>query len=136
MSSHESKCDDESLKDIILKIEAVHVHVHRLKTRIDTIISENPGKFTSVNELSMHGPPDRVNYFDRYPMFPASAKGKNASPVRSVKTKFNMGDLHMPGNEVSSCLEMSPLIEVTSKPQQEVLCENVSIYNEGVIFYL
>ncbi|KAI9125916.1 hypothetical protein K1719_003334 [Acacia pycnantha] len=120
-SSLESKDSDKSLEDIILKIEAVHEQVHRLKTRVDTIVSENPGKFTSVNKLSMHEPSDRLNHFERHPTSPASDRSKNAFPVRSIKTEFNMDDLLMPGNEVSSCVEMSPLIEITSKPQHEVL---------------
>lgn len=132
LSSLESKDSDKSLKDIILKIEAVHEQVHRLKTRIDTVISENPGKFTSVNKLSMHEPSDGLNHFERYPTSPASARSKNAFPVRSVKTEFNMGDLLMPGNEVSSCVEMSPLIETTTRPQHEVLWEDTK---DGVLIH-
>ncbi|XP_028769124.1 uncharacterized protein LOC114726636 isoform X2 [Neltuma alba] len=130
LSSLESKDSDKSLKDIILKIEAVHEQVHRLKTRIDVVINENPVKFTSVNKLSMHEPSDGLNHFERHSTSPAGARSKHAFPARSVKTEFNMGDLLMPGNEVSSCVEMSPLIETTCKPQHEVLWEDTK---DGVL---
>ncbi|XP_057458013.1 uncharacterized protein LOC130748783 isoform X3 [Lotus japonicus] len=56
--------NDKSLVDIIQKIEAVQSQVQELKTRCDRVISENPGKFCSVNQLTVHRPSDGLNHSD------------------------------------------------------------------------
>ncbi|KAF7825083.1 uncharacterized protein G2W53_016247 [Senna tora] len=132
LSSLDCKDSDEILKDLILKIEAVHARIRGLKTRVDTVISENPVKFSSVNKLSICGPSEGLNNFDKNPTSPTSARNKNTSPVTSVKTEFNMGDLLLHGSEVTSCVEMCPLIETTDKPQHEVLWEDTK---DGVLIH-
>lgn len=133
LSCLDYKDSDKCLKDIILKIEEVHAQVQRLKTRADTVTSENPGKFSSVNKLSLQGPSVGLNIYERNPTS-ASARNKNTFPIRSGKTNFNMGDLLRHGSDVSSCVEMFPLIETNNNPQHEVLWEDVSFYTNLILF--
>ncbi|KAJ7961896.1 Elongation factor 4 [Quillaja saponaria] len=40
--------NDNLLEEVIQKLEEVHSHVQKLKTRMDKVVSENPKKFSSV----------------------------------------------------------------------------------------
>ncbi|XP_019461078.1 PREDICTED: uncharacterized protein LOC109360557 isoform X3 [Lupinus angustifolius] len=46
------------LDEIVRKIEAIESHVQKLKTQIDKVVSENPGKFRSATQSSNIGPID------------------------------------------------------------------------------
>lgn len=72
--------NDKSLVDIIQKIEAVQSQVQELKTRCDRVISENPGKFCSVNQLTVHRPSDGLNHSD--PQTAIFAGNENSFSVR------------------------------------------------------
>ncbi|KAG5095872.1 hypothetical protein JHK84_051460 [Glycine max] len=54
--------NDKAIKDIIQRIEELQSQVGKLKTRIDNVVSENPGKFCSVTQLSMIGSSDGFNH--------------------------------------------------------------------------
>ncbi|XP_030511981.2 uncharacterized protein LOC115726308 isoform X2 [Rhodamnia argentea] len=47
-----------SLEQILAKIETAKSHICKLKARMDKVLNENPGKFSSVNRLSMLPPKD------------------------------------------------------------------------------
>ncbi|GLT67771.1 hypothetical protein SLA2020_400550 [Shorea laevis] len=59
-SSLEFGNDDNFLEQILRRIEVAHSQVHKLKTRIDKVISENPGKYSSVNKLTLLAPSDAL----------------------------------------------------------------------------
>ena len=94
---------DKSLNDIIEKIEAVQSQVHKLKTRIEKVISENSGKFDSVTRLDMPGP-------------------------SQLEPEYHMGDPFIPGNGNASFSRkgVASLIETTDRPELEDPPEDVS----------
>lgn len=133
-SSLEFGNDDNFLEQILRKIEVAHSQVHMLKTRIDKVISENPGKYYSVNKLTLLAPSDALASSDQDPASPPDSRHRLT--VRSLCTsswrvsECNMGDLPMPESTVLSHGEVNPLsniIESMAQPQVADLCENVSI---------
>ncbi|KAE9592185.1 hypothetical protein Lalb_Chr19g0126551 [Lupinus albus] len=106
--------NNKLLDDIIQKIEAIQSHVQKLKTQIDKVVSENPGKFRSVTQSSNIGP----------------IGGFNHSDLNSA----SFADLLMPGNTFPSHEGITPLIETINRPQLEVPSENdvVLIQNQVV----
>ncbi|KAK4840572.1 hypothetical protein QYF36_012667 [Acer negundo] len=81
LTSLELREGDNSLEQILRKIEAAQSKVHKLKTRIDMVTSENPGKFTSINNLSLLVPCDALTDSDRATFPP---KNVNGMPDRSL----------------------------------------------------
>lgn len=59
--------NDKSWNDIIEKIIEIQSRVQNLKNKYEKVISENPGKFSSVNQLSILGPSDGRNHSDLKP---------------------------------------------------------------------
>jgi len=59
--------NDKSWNDIIEKIIEIQSRVQNLKNKYEKVISENPGKICSVNQLSMLGPSDRRIHSDLKP---------------------------------------------------------------------
>ncbi|TKY68937.1 hypothetical protein E2542_SST05200 [Spatholobus suberectus] len=112
---------DKSLDDIIQKIEVIQSQVQQLKTRTDTVISENRRKFCSVTQLSMHGPSNGFNHFD---LKSATFAGNgNTFPFvfshssSQLQSEFHMGDLFMPGNASPIREGIIPCIETTDRPK-------------------
>lgn len=66
-SSQDYYDNDKSWDDIIQQLIAIQSRVQNLTNRYEKVISENPGKFRSVNQLSMLGPSDGRNYSDLKP---------------------------------------------------------------------
>ncbi|KAH1156123.1 hypothetical protein AAZX31_18G233100 [Glycine max] len=91
--------NDKAIKDIIQRIEELQSQVGKLKTRIDNVVSENPGKFCSVTQLSMIGSSDGFNH----------SRHNSASFV---------------GNDNTFPDRITSFIETTIKPQLEFLQEN------------
>ncbi|XP_019461076.1 PREDICTED: uncharacterized protein LOC109360557 isoform X1 [Lupinus angustifolius] len=102
------------LDEIVRKIEAIESHVQKLKTQIDKVVSENPGKFRSATQSSNIGP----------------IGGFNHSDLNSA----SFADLLMPGNTLPTHEGITPLIETIIRPQLEVPSENdvVLIQNQVV----
>lgn len=50
------KDTDKSFLELIEKIEELSSQVENLKTRINTVITENPGKFSSITQSNTIGP--------------------------------------------------------------------------------
>jgi hypothetical protein len=133
-SSLEFGNDDNFLEQILRKIEVAHLQVHKLKTRIDKVISENPGKYYSVNKLTLLAPSDALASSDQDPASPPDSRHRLT--VRSLcnssrhVSECNMGDLPMLESTVLSHGEVNPLsniIESMAQPQVADFCENVSI---------
>jgi len=59
--------NDKSWNDIIQKIIEIQSRVRNLENRYKKVISENPGKFCSVNQLSILGLSDGRNHSDLKP---------------------------------------------------------------------
>ncbi|XP_048232765.1 uncharacterized protein LOC8285623 [Ricinus communis] len=121
-TSFETKDEDNIQENILWKIEVLQLQVRKLKARIEKVVSENPGKFSSVNRLSMPASGDAMTGSDHNPVS-APEDGDRMCP-RSLYTlsqhacDFNMGDL-MPDSVVSSHGEVTPLpdmIEGTGQP--------------------
>ncbi|KAK3222916.1 hypothetical protein Dsin_009941 [Dipteronia sinensis] len=133
-TSLESREGDNSLEQILWKIEVAQSEVHKLKTRINKVVSENPGKFTSVNRLSLLVPCDALTGSDRA----TSPKNVNGMLDRSQYissqhiSECNMRNLFMPESTVSSHREVNPfadMIESIGLPQVGVSCENIEEAN-------
>jgi hypothetical protein len=133
-SSLEFGNDDNFMEQILRRIEVAHSQAHKLKTRIDKVISENPRKYYSVNKLTLLAPSDALTSSDQDPASPPG--GGHRLTARSLFTssrhlpECNMGDLPMPEGSALSHGDVNPLssiIESMAQPQVADLCENVSI---------
>jgi hypothetical protein len=133
-SSLEFGNDDNFMEQILRRIEVAHSQAHKLKTRIDKVISENPRKYYSVNKLTLLAPSDALTSSDQDPASPPGSGHRLTA--RSLFTssrhlpECNMGDLPMPEGTALSHGDVNPLssiIESMAQPQVADLCENVSI---------
>ncbi|XP_061375913.1 uncharacterized protein LOC133318003 isoform X2 [Gastrolobium bilobum] len=116
--------DNKSLDDIIETIEAVMSQVQKLKTRVDNVVSENPGKFCSVTQLSMIRPSNGFNHFGHNSA--TFAGNGNTMPVSFVhassqlKSEPYMEDVLTTENTLSTREGITPFIETTNRPLREV----------------
>ncbi|KAK2657578.1 hypothetical protein Ddye_010630 [Dipteronia dyeriana] len=130
-TSLELREGDNSLEQMLWKIEVAQSEVLKLKTRTDMVVSENPGKFTSVNNLSLLVRCDALTNSDRATSPP---KNVNGMPDRSLSISSqhifdsDMRDLFMPESAVSRHREATlfpDMIESIGLPQVRVSCENI-----------
>ncbi|TKY65241.1 hypothetical protein E2542_SST08099 [Spatholobus suberectus] len=128
LSSVDHEDNDKSINDIIQRIEELQSQVGKLKTRIDNVVSENPGKFCSVTQLSMIGPSGGFNHSGHNST--SFVGNDNTLPVRFVrasshlKSGLNTEDLLLTENTLPTREGITPFIETTNKPQLEFLQEN------------
>jgi hypothetical protein len=71
--------NDKSWEAAIQKLTAIQSQVQNLKSRYDKVISENPGRFCSVNQLSALEPSDGLNQSDLKPASRAGNKNTFSS---------------------------------------------------------
>jgi hypothetical protein len=71
--------NDKSWEATIQKLTAIQSQVQNLKSRYDKVISENPGRFCSVNQLSALEPSDGLNQSDLKPASRAGNKNTFSS---------------------------------------------------------
>uniref|UniRef100_A0A7N1A2P6 Uncharacterized protein n=1 Tax=Kalanchoe fedtschenkoi TaxID=63787 RepID=A0A7N1A2P6_KALFE len=64
--------EKSSLERLLAKIYSVQSRVHDLTSRVDKVISENPGKFSSLNKLSLLAPCESGASTVQYPTTPSS----------------------------------------------------------------
>ncbi|KAK9273936.1 hypothetical protein L1049_018748 [Liquidambar formosana] len=123
-SSLEFRDGDNSLEQILRKIYVVRTQVHKLRTRVDKVVSENPRKFASVNKLSSLVPCDALTSSAQNPVSPPC--NGDIMPIRAPCTashllsEYNMADLVKSESAISSHGEVTPLpdmIESTDQPQ-------------------
>ncbi|CAJ1827124.1 unnamed protein product [Sphenostylis stenocarpa] len=128
LSSADLEDNDKAINDIIQSIQELQSHVGKLKTRIDNVVSENPGKFCSVTRLCMSGPSDGFNPSGHNS---SSLVGNNNTfSVRFVpassqqKSELNSEDLLLTENTLPTRSLISPFIGTTNMPQLEFLQDN------------
>lgn len=119
---------ENSMGQMLSKIELAQSQVRKLKTRIDKVVNESSGKFSSINSLSLLVPCDALTSSDGNAASPP--KSGNEMPDRSlyIASKHlldcNMGDLVMPGSGEAT---LPPnMIRSASQPQLGDSCEPVS----------
>lgn len=135
---------DNSLEQMLWKIDMLQSQVCKLKARVDKVVSENPGKFCSVNKLSALVPCNALNGSDENAAYPT--KNGNGILDRShclssqhISDDSNMGDLFVPESTVSTHGEVTPrpdLIDTTVQPFVGVSRVNVSFYALPHSFWL
>ncbi|ESW11624.1 hypothetical protein PHAVU_008G045900 [Phaseolus vulgaris] len=130
LSSADLEDNDKTIIDIIKCIEELQSRVGKLKTRIDNVFRENPGKFCSVTQLGMIGPSDGLNHSGRNS---SSLFGNdNTFPVRffrassQYKSELNTDDLLLTQDTLPTRAMATPFIETTNMPQLEFLQENTN----------
>ena len=119
---------ENSMGQMLSKIELVQSQVRELKTRIDKVVNENSGKFSSINSLSLLVACDALTSSDGNAASPP--KSGNEMPDRSLYiaskhlSDCTMGDLVMPGSEGAT---LPPdMIRSASQPGFGDSCEPVS----------
>ncbi|KAF5446140.1 hypothetical protein F2P56_031792 [Juglans regia] len=137
-SSLEFGNGDNSLEQILSKIEVAHSQVRKLKTQIDKVISENPGKFCSINKLSLPVPSDALISSDQSPASPPDnghrLSAKSPFTSRHI-SEGSMGDIPMSESAVFSLGEGNPLssiIESNYQSRVRGLYENTE---EGILIH-
>lgn len=118
-SSFEFGSGDNSLEQILWKIELAHSKVRKMKTQIDKVISETPSKYSSVNKLSFPVPCDALNSSDQNPASPP-----DNGPGLLARSLFTSS------RPVSECSTnpLSGIIGSMDQSQVGGVCENVSIF--------
>ncbi|WJX85878.1 hypothetical protein P8452_68264 [Trifolium repens] len=76
--------NDKSWEATIQKLTAIQSQVQNLKSRYDKVISENPGRFCSVNQLCALKPSDGLDHSDLKP----GSHAENASSGDDGKVPF------------------------------------------------
>ncbi|KAJ9680579.1 hypothetical protein PVL29_019789 [Vitis rotundifolia] len=131
-SSLEFRDNDNSLEEILWKIEKAKLQVNKLKTRMDKVVSENAGKYSSINKL-MLVPCNASTSSARNPTSPSNG---NRMPVGSLYaasqhvSDCNMGDLGMPETAASSHGEATPVPDIIESTEQHQT-EEVLIHNQA-----
>ncbi|KAI7979116.1 hypothetical protein LOK49_Contig508G00006 [Camellia lanceoleosa] len=152
-SFRESKDINDSVEEIVQKIETMHCHVQRLKSRLVVVIAENGMKFSSSENLSHLVPCDGQTSSPRSPTFSAgngdtTSLGALYNPNQQM-SEYDFGDFVMPENMVSSYGEASSVPDIIEstvsllssadvtvhQPQigdsSEAIMDNVQIHNQA-----
>ncbi|XP_050207026.1 uncharacterized protein LOC126656490 [Mercurialis annua] len=140
-TSLESKPEDNIQENILLKIELLQLQVRKLKARIEKVVSDNPGRFSSVNMLSMPASGDALTSSDQN--IASSSEDDDGMHVRSLctlsphRSDFNTRDL-IPDSVVSSHGEVAPLPDMIKSTNQmlvgmsgEKTAEEILIHNKA-----
>ncbi|GAB4861971.1 hypothetical protein Ancab_037225 [Ancistrocladus abbreviatus] len=134
--------DGNSFEGILKRIEETQSQVHQLRAQIDKVISENPGKFVSLDNYGLLAQSDALMSYTPNPEFPRTngefQRGTlNTSSLHISENKA--GDQVMPESAVSSFGEVTPLpdmIESTDQPSVGPSCEKVEdralLYNSSI----
>ena len=127
---------DSISEHILRQIEVLKSHVHKLKSRADKVASENPVKFSSVNNLSLLAPSNALTSSEQNPASVPKIGDRLLHTQTQHMSGCNMGDL-MPETAISShgeATSRSDMIENTGQPQGGVSCGNVRV--SSVIYSL
>jgi len=119
------KDNDKSFVDMIENVDALLSQVENLKTRIDIVKYENPGKFCSATQSNIVGPSNGLN---RSVYNSASFAGEEIPVPGSFagKPELYTEDQLMTDNALSTREGITPSIESANRTQFEVQGENVS----------
>lgn len=139
------KDSDNSLDQVLWKIELVHSRVHKLKSQLDKIMSKNASKFSSSENLSLLVPCEAQTSSAPSPTF--SAGNADTTSVGAICNltqhllEYDLGELVMHESAISSYAEtvhVPDIIESTvgllsaadvtfHQPQIGDSCEDVSL---------
>ncbi|OVA07719.1 hypothetical protein BVC80_1827g89 [Macleaya cordata] len=114
--SLECRDGDNSIEQILWKIEIAQSKAQKLKTQVDKLLSTNAGKFSSMENLSLLVSSDLPTSSARSPTF--SPRHGDAMPIGALYTpprhisEYEIGDLVMPESAVSSYGEVTPLPDI------------------------
>ncbi|XP_058182643.1 uncharacterized protein LOC131300701 isoform X2 [Rhododendron vialii] len=105
-SFYESKDGNESLEEILHRIETVHSRVHKLKSQLVVVIGENGMKLSSSENLSLLVPCDGQNSSAHSPTFSAcngdtTSLGALNIPNQNL-SEYDIGDFMLPESMFSS----------------------------------
>ncbi|KAG6774060.1 hypothetical protein POTOM_021409 [Populus tomentosa] len=127
---------DSISEHILRQIEVLKSQVHKLKSRADKVASENPVKFSSVNNLSLLAPSNALTSSEQNPASVPKIGDRLLHTQTQHMSGCNMGFL-MPETAISShgeATSRSDMIENTGQPQGGVSCGNVRV--SSVIYSL
>lgn len=128
--------NDSSVEQILHKIGVVHLQVTNMKTRLHKIMSENAGKFSSTDKLSLLAPCNALTSSAVNPASPPNNEGtmligSSSYMANQLIQEYNMGDLVMPESAASSHGEVthvSDIVESTDRLEVGGSSKNVSLY--------
>ncbi|GAV66532.1 hypothetical protein CFOL_v3_10042 [Cephalotus follicularis] len=143
---------NNSLEQILWKIEIVHSRVHKLKCQVDVIMSKTAAKFSSLENLSLLAPNDVQTSSVPSPTFSAGngdtiSVGAIYNPSQHMP-EYDIGELVLPESAISNygeAFHVPDIIESTvgllsaadvtfHQPQMgdscEDILENVLIHNQ------
>ncbi|KAG2672136.1 hypothetical protein I3760_13G025900 [Carya illinoinensis] len=125
-SSLEFGNGDNSLEQILWKIEVAHSQVRKLKTQIDKVISENPGK----NKLSLPVPSDALTSPDQSPASPPDNRHRLLAKSPFTSRHISEG-VPMSESAVFSLGEGNPLPNIIESIDQSQTEEGILIHNQA-----
>ncbi|RVW88627.1 hypothetical protein CK203_033096 [Vitis vinifera] len=113
--------DDDSLEQILCKIEMAQSRVQKLKAQLDMVVPKNVVKFSSSENLSLLAPCDGQTSSAHSPNFSAG-NGDAISvgaiyPPTGLLSEYEMGDLVLPESALSSfgeAVSVPDIIESTT----------------------
>ncbi|OVA12255.1 hypothetical protein BVC80_1779g26 [Macleaya cordata] len=114
--SLECRDGDNSIEQILRKIEIAQSKAQKLKIQVDKLLTTNAGKFSSMENLSLLVSSDLPTSSARSPTF-SPGRGE-AMPIGALYTpprhisEYDIGDLVMPESAVSSYGEATPLPDI------------------------
>ncbi|KAK4755635.1 hypothetical protein SAY87_009392 [Trapa incisa] len=125
---------DTSMEQILARIMMAQSQIHQLKTRIEKVISENPGKFSSVNRLSLAVSGSAGNISDEVPASPAT-KGqlpsiKSLCAAAELVSDGDATDLLLPSQPISEHLGITALPDVVESTKK---IEDGLYINSGMV---
>lgn len=101
----ESRDTDNSLEQVLWKIEVVHSRLHKLKGQMDKVMSKNAAIFSSSENLSLLAPCEAQTSSAPSPTFSAG-NGELSVSVMCASTQriseCDIGDLMKPESAISS----------------------------------
>ncbi|OMO72773.1 hypothetical protein CCACVL1_17602 [Corchorus capsularis] len=150
----EFRDNNNSLEQVLWKIEIVHSRVHKLRSQLDLVMSKNASKFSSSENLSLLAACDAQTSSAPSPTFSAGngdtiSMGPVFNTTHQQISEYDVGDLVMPANSIANygeAFHVPDIIEstvgllssadVTSHQPHigdscEDIVENVLIQNEG-----
>ncbi|CAM8901777.1 unnamed protein product [Rhodiola kirilowii] len=124
--------EDTFREQILAKIDSMQSHVHDLTTRVDKVISENPGKFSSLNKLSLLAPCESGASTAQDPTSPSSDKDKvlvtSPSMATQPASEFHVEEFSMSTTPVTADQVVDPpsnTVENAYQPVVAVKSDNV-----------
>ncbi|CAM8935496.1 hypothetical protein QQ045_013080 [Rhodiola kirilowii] len=127
--------EETSFERILAKIDSMQSRVHNLTTRVDKVISENPGKFSSLNQLSLLEPCHSGASTAQDPTTPPSDKVPAASPNMATQpaSEFLVTDPIMPLSNIHIEEPTMTVAEVTGDQVADSAPKVVESADEPVV---